>query len=700
MITNKKSTKRALLSSVLALLLCMTMLIGSTYAWFTDSVTSGVNRIVAGNLDVELYYNNAAEDWTNVEGVTDPDFFKDVNGDSILWEPGAVAYANFKVANEGTLALKYALKTIADDFNTIDGKSLADALTVKVIAGEANYQTREQAITAAKTATDDLKTFEATGSLAPNGAAAVFTVVIYWAPGATDNDFNVNNTKATSDGEPLWIDIELQLTATQDTVEEDSFDELYDEEAVYGTYVELNAGDDLLAAMAAAEAGKPLTIKLNGNVDWPTTGHHGENDITPATSIVINGNGYAITATGAGVTPLGDVEAPMTLKNVKIIDKTVSYKESAWEFSYLEMGGTELVCANVTFADPISVESDNAIFTDCSFIGYEDTVNSINMNGVWMANGDATCKNCTFTGARGMKICDMYAPEVGTVVIDGCTFMDLTQKPGVAIDDCDEQDMDITIKNSTFINCQPGDQGLYIYETDNTVPTVENNVVESYTELVEIDTKEELVAFANRVNGGDGMSGVLVKLTADIDLAGMEWTPIGQTGTTYGATNYFQGIFDGQDHTISNMTISQTNAGKNYAAGFFGFVDGAAVTVRNVNFDKANVTGHHWTGVVAGYLTGNIEKCNVTNSTVVCTHANDDACGDKAGAIVGYINNGLVNNCTASDTTVSAGRDAGQIVGASKPAYVANCSATNVTVSAGGDCTGANIRNEVIGRLL
>ena len=53
-----KSTKRSLLLSVLSLMLCITMLLGTTYAWFTDSVTSGKNKIVAGNLDVELTHNN------------------------------------------------------------------------------------------------------------------------------------------------------------------------------------------------------------------------------------------------------------------------------------------------------------------------------------------------------------------------------------------------------------------------------------------------------------------------------------------------------------------------------------------------------------------------------------------------------------------------------------------------------------------
>ena len=53
---NKKSTKRSLLLSALSLVLCLSMLVGTTFAWFTDSVTSGKNRIVAGNLDVELEY--------------------------------------------------------------------------------------------------------------------------------------------------------------------------------------------------------------------------------------------------------------------------------------------------------------------------------------------------------------------------------------------------------------------------------------------------------------------------------------------------------------------------------------------------------------------------------------------------------------------------------------------------------------------
>ena len=61
--TNSKSTKRALLTSVLALLMCVTMLVGATFAWFTDTASTGVNKIQAGNLDVKLMYSTDMQTW-------------------------------------------------------------------------------------------------------------------------------------------------------------------------------------------------------------------------------------------------------------------------------------------------------------------------------------------------------------------------------------------------------------------------------------------------------------------------------------------------------------------------------------------------------------------------------------------------------------------------------------------------------------
>ena len=105
-----------------------------------------------------------------------------------------------------------------------------------------------------------------------------------------------------------------------------------------------------------------------------------------------------------------------------------------------------------------------------------------------------------------------------------------------------------------------------------------------------------------------------------------------------------------------------------------------------------------------GYITQEtalVENCHVTGAAISCTKANADAEGDKAGALIGNATVATpVKNCTASNSTVSAGRDSGQVIGAGKEANVTGCSATKVTVTANGTGTGANVRNEVIGRLL
>lgn len=99
--TKSKHTKRALFMSALSMLMCMAMLVGSTFAWFTDSVTSGKNKIVAGNLAVELEYSLDGENWATVDENTN--MFKE----GALWEPGYTEVVYLKVVNAGSLALKY-----------------------------------------------------------------------------------------------------------------------------------------------------------------------------------------------------------------------------------------------------------------------------------------------------------------------------------------------------------------------------------------------------------------------------------------------------------------------------------------------------------------------------------------------------------------------------------------------------------------
>lgn len=216
----------------------------------------------------------------------------------------------------------------------------------------------------------------------------------------------------------------------------------------------------------------------------------------------------------------------------------------------------------------------------------------------------------------------------------------------------------------------------------------------------EIIAAEGLTSFGKLVNeAGMSFNKETILLTVDVDLKNAVWTPVGQTGATQ-----FMGTFDGQGKTISNLNIDVTaQTGENYSSGLFGWLN--AATVKNVNVNYATVKGNHNVAVIAGYLETSgcsVINCHVENAALACHVANDDANGDKCAVIVAYANNAgvLVKDCTAKNSTVSAGRDAGQVVGAAKTDYVVNCSATNVTVTANGEGTGKNIRNEVIGRVL
>ena len=220
--TKTRSTKRALLLSALSLLLCVSMLVGSTFAWFTDSVTSGNNKIQAGNLDVALYHGKG--DPTNTVDTNTDDIFADVNGKDILWEPGVVAWTNLKVVNEGSLALKYQL---AINFNNAtaneNGDTLAKVLKVGFIKDGIKGTSRE-AVLDEVSEWKDLASFVQSGTLNKMGQNTTYGIVVYWKPSAIDNEFNMNNGKTGT----MQIDLGINLLATQLNAESDSFGSDYD----------------------------------------------------------------------------------------------------------------------------------------------------------------------------------------------------------------------------------------------------------------------------------------------------------------------------------------------------------------------------------------------------------------------------------------------------------------------------------------
>ncbi len=262
----KNATRRALFTSVLSLLLCVTMFVGTTFAWFTDKVESGMNVITAGNLDVELYHSDKAVKGEQV--TTDVKLFDDVK----LWEPGAVAYENLQVKNVGNLALKYQMAlTFGNATKNAGGRTLADVLKVAVVEGgfEGN---REDA--KALEYDQTLSTFALEGDLEKNEASKTYGIVIYWEPSSNDNEFNMNND---NQGKIMSIDLGISLFATQMQYEEDSFDETYDKDAeleMPEVKVETPTVDAFLATLAKGETAvltEDMELAADGNVPADAT---------------------------------------------------------------------------------------------------------------------------------------------------------------------------------------------------------------------------------------------------------------------------------------------------------------------------------------------------------------------------------------------------------------------------------------------
>ena len=194
----KISTKKALIASVLSLVLCVSMLVGSTFAWFTDTATTSVNTIQAGTLKVDI----VNESGTSLKG-SSMSFVNSDGSADILWEPGATFRTiGFKVKNIGNLAFKYKMV-----LNGVDGDNeLLNVITFKVVKADGTAV--------------DLSMFE--GHLTKDAESEFLYIEGHMAEDA-GNDYQ---------GKEL-TGLGITVYATQDTVEKDSNDDQYDKDATY-----------------------------------------------------------------------------------------------------------------------------------------------------------------------------------------------------------------------------------------------------------------------------------------------------------------------------------------------------------------------------------------------------------------------------------------------------------------------------------
>ena len=246
---NQKATKRALLTSVMALVMCVVMLVGTTFAWFTDTASTAVNKIQAGNLDIEVKYTLDGDNWNDLDGAADI-FQKG------LWEPGHTEVVALKFKNNGNLALKYSINmNIVDETVGINKSGqeykLSDYLKVKTLSQEASqigdicigmaFSARNDGLGYTNTANfKDATVLDHDLFLAP-GEVGNYLIMKVYMPETVGNEANAISTEKAAS-----INFGLNVVATQVPYEKDSFGNTYDKDA---TYPAANA-DELKSALA------------------------------------------------------------------------------------------------------------------------------------------------------------------------------------------------------------------------------------------------------------------------------------------------------------------------------------------------------------------------------------------------------------------------------------------------------------------
>ena len=277
---NKRATKRALLTSVMALVMCVVMLVGTTFAWFTDTASTGVNKIQAGNLDIEVEYRTTADsNWKTLDNATDLFGAADTR-----FEPGHTRVVELKIKNAGNLALKYKIGMnvvsetagINKDDDPYKLSNYLKVATTAIMACNTGNPTTDATAAWFDTAVfkrdfslwkneQNFGSFElektetgVVNQLLPNGEVVLGMKV--WMPESVGNEANAK----TSD-DAASISFGLNILATQYIGETDSFGNNYDKDA---TYPVVDAAA-LAASVAdlAAPGNKNVVVSVAQNMD-------------------------------------------------------------------------------------------------------------------------------------------------------------------------------------------------------------------------------------------------------------------------------------------------------------------------------------------------------------------------------------------------------------------------------------------------
>jgi len=444
----KKATKRALLTSVMALVMCVVMLVGTTFAWFTDTASTGVNKIQAGNLKMEVTYKNTVGG--NFETV---DKETPVFNNNALWEPGHVEFAVLNVKNIGTLALKYKLGiNIANEVgstNVLGNEfKLSDYIKFGVVDEDLSGKTRDEMVAAVTDGKLIKEGYSKESHLDTTNANETVTLVV-WMPTDVGNEANHKTGAAAP-----TIDLGIKVDATQYTYEYDSYGNDYDAGAAAS---ELKQGVTIggIAGVAesydtiqdAYEAVKAMLVANSGLVEQPLSAE--------AFNAFFN-DGGKITWTIYG--------------NQKVTDNRMfSFGRAANRFGE----GRHITEINI-------VGGNSSAALDLTAVNGTFALPYNWWNVADSANTTLKCKNITFNGIKYMPSatyqCTLYPT---TYEFDGCTLNgDLYSYQNF--------DVEMTIKNCTF-NAPANTQYAFMAQGAGGKITLDNNAFNNYTRGINLE---------------------------------------------------------------------------------------------------------------------------------------------------------------------------------------------------------------------
>ena len=568
--TKKQSLKHRLISSVLALVMLMSSLLGTTFAWFTDTVTSAGNTIVSGNLKVDLLHKDG-DDWISVKENPEHKIFS-----YDKWEPGHTRVETLKIANLGNLALKYRLSVeVAEGTAKLgkNGESLADVIDVYVTYTDGNETSYadiksstewEKKGTLAEVMANPTKFVEgcllSTGKVLENGMGDSVSVGEKMLRIALHMDENAGN-----EYQKLSVgDVYVNLVATQWSYEKDSFDEGYDNGAEF-----------------------PKMENYDVAIDVPVA-----NGVTTA-STTVSGEGYSVTV------PAG----------VKTADDSgklgLSVKVKNTSDTNLTLGENEIMRPLDVHVDGLSDENETAIIINLGEVApkglnignytlyHVENEQSVAMT--YVADVTGLDKHNEFT----------YDPATGEITVAMASFSEVA-----VVADTEK--------------AWKGEFDYTWYDADATELQIANaDQLAAFGAIVGGMDGQTQDSFTDKT----------VKLVSDINLGDKEsennpdiiFYPIGynssdekyeKTGVAVSTGFYaFEGTFDGNGNTISNFyqnTWEMKGDHNWYDAnlqyyrdgmGLFGKVYGGTVknlTVENFTSDGEIAT----TGVIAAYAEG------------------------------------------------------------------------------------------------